>query len=91
MLRSLSSEEITAWRIYEEMEPFGERAEYQRAADLMALLYNLNRSAKAKALTPADFMPETFKPQERPVSPREGLLALAQALGAKVRKRGESS
>ena len=69
---------------------YSERAEYQRAADLMALLYNLNRSAKAKALTPADFMPETFKPTPERQSPEDGLRALAAALGAKVvRRSGE--
>lgn len=83
MLATLSSEELTAWQIYEEMEPFGERAEYLRAASLCALLFNVNRGAKSKPATPEDFMPDTFKTPAPPADPRDVFLALAHGIGGK--------
>lgn len=95
MLRSLSAEEVTAWQLYEHMEPFGERAEYVRSAATCALLDNLLRPRKKgdQAATVADFMPDTFKEEKTPreSDPREAMFALAAAMGAKVVKRGESS
>lgn len=93
MLRNTTSEELTAWQLYEQMEPFGERAAYQRHAQLMAMLVNLTPRKNATAVKPEDFMPETFKTPPEPADPRAALLALAHAVGGKrlkVRSHGES-
>lgn len=82
----LSSEELTEWQLYEQIEPFGERAEYVRWAALCALLVNLQRTKKDTPAKVEDFLPETLKAPKPPADPREAMYALAQSLGAKVVK-----
>jgi len=93
LLKRTTSRELSEWMLYEGMEPFGEKRADLRAGIVASTIYNLLKGEKAKALAPEDFMPR-FEPgtaegaQEEAQTSR--LVDLAQALGAKVVKRGDS-
>lgn len=53
----MPSSAFQEFRLYEAMEPFGERGGYQRTGILASTLANIHRGENQKAYTPADFMP----------------------------------
>lgn len=70
----MSSSEFSAWLAFYRLEPFGEvRADF-RAGLVCSTIANLVRDSKAKALTPADFMPlveDLAPPKKKPLSAHE--------------------
>lgn len=68
MLAETSSRELSAWMVYDSIEPIGARRLDVLAAMLMALLANVNRNPKKrrKPFKPDDFMPEWWRePREQ--------------------------
>lgn len=59
MLSRIDSAELTEWRGYYELEPFGELIADQRHGLATSVLANVNRDSKRKpdAYVPADFIP----------------------------------
>jgi len=55
----MSSHELTEWKVYEVVEPFGEARADLRAGIIAATVANFsgNRAKGSKALSPLDFMP----------------------------------
>ena len=87
LLRRIGSEELTEWQLYEEMEPFGERAEWLRYATRQATFANsLHRKSSDKVHKLADFLPETLRDVGPQKGSRAAFMDLAHALGAKVVK-----
>ncbi len=64
----ISHREFYEAMLLEQMEPFGERAEYYRAGEICATIANCNRDPKkrATAFTPEDFFPMLKNPVETP-------------------------
>lgn len=60
----LSSADITYWRAYARLEPFGESREDARAGTIAALLYNTNRPKGADPRAWYDFFPNVSAPKE---------------------------
>lgn len=80
-LARISSRELTEWREFYRLEPFGEeRADY-RAALIAAVIANANRRKGQKPFAVKDFMPDF---EGRPREPRtpEQLLSVAEMLNA---------
>lgn len=63
MLSRMSSEEFAHWMVLEQIEPFGERAEYIRAGNIAAATYNVHRG-KRDPLTWQDIFPWFDKPPD---------------------------
>jgi hypothetical protein len=52
--------------VYEALEPFGERGQYWRAAQICATVVNSQRAKRSDPIATAeDFMPRTFTEQEQ--------------------------
>lgn len=62
----MTAEEFYDWMVFEQVEPFGEAADYLRTGILASTLANCHRSKEQQAFTPQDFMPPTFKPKVVP-------------------------
>lgn len=57
----MTGQRFTTWQIYEAIEPFGERADYWRAGQICAQIFNSNRTKKSDPIAKAeDYMPGTF-------------------------------
>lgn len=85
MLSEMSSEEFMQWELLEQLEPFGERAEYMRNALLCAILVNINRSKDSPAAELDDYMPPTLRavrsePQGAEVATPEAVKLIMEAL-----------
>lgn len=52
----MTSEELSMWKAYENIEPFGEVRADLRAALICSVLANVNRGKNTKPFTTADFM-----------------------------------
>lgn len=56
MLQNMTAKQFAEWEIYARLEPFSElRADY-RAASIVQMIANVNRSPKHKAFTVEDFL-----------------------------------
>ncbi len=71
----MSGRRFTRWQLYEQVEPFGERAAYWRAGQICATFANIQCRTKKtdEVLTAEDFMPATFRDEdpEPPEGPSE--------------------
>jgi len=54
----LTSEELTEWAAFYEVEPFGTYAEHLRFASIYALIANIHRKKGARAVRIEDLMPK---------------------------------
>lgn len=54
--RTLTSSEFSEWMAYYELEPFGAWRDNLHAAQIAALLYNVNRERGSPAKSPGDFI-----------------------------------
>ncbi len=82
LLARVSSRELSEWRVYAQMEPFGSlRADY-RAGVLAALTANINRGEDAETVAPDDFFPELKEPEpeETPEERSARLLGMVELL-----------
>jgi hypothetical protein len=77
LLSEISSEELTEWMAYAELEPFGEERADLRSATVAAVIANANRDRKKRPqpYKVSDFMPK-FDRQEQT---EEDMLAVAEA------------
>lgn len=77
LLNEISSEELTEWMAYAELEPFGEERADLRSATVAAVIANANRDRKKRSrpYRVTDFMPK-FGQQEQS---EEDMLAVAEA------------
>lgn len=65
----MSGAEFDEWRLYAQLEPFGEwRADY-RAALVASTVFNMNRGSDVQARAPGDFMPRFDAPPPPPPDP----------------------
>lgn len=60
----MTSEDLVYWEILEQMEPFGERAQYIRNAMVCALIVNSNRGPNSTPATMDDFLPATLRSRQ---------------------------
>jgi len=77
--RRMSSEEVSEWRAYEAMEPFGERRADYRAASVCQVVA---LSAGAKNAKLEDFL--LTRDDAEATNAEPDIVGLAHALGAKV-------
>ncbi len=56
----MSIQELQEWTVLEQIDPFGEAAEYWRAAMIAATIANCNRSKNQRAFKPQYFMPKLY-------------------------------
>lgn len=69
----MSSEELSYWIAFSEIEPFGEMNAFWRSGLITAMIFNTNRDPKkSQAAKPEDFMPIN-KSKPRVMSPDEQL------------------
>lgn len=67
----LSVSELAHWQVYYSIYPMDDVRDYYISANLLSLLYNVNRDSKSNALTPDDFLPVFMKEEEQPQTPEE--------------------
>lgn len=58
MLASLTSEELTEWMAYHELEPWGEERADFRSGTICAVVANLMKSKDDRPARAADFVPD---------------------------------
>lgn len=63
LLAVLSSAQIAEWRAYFREEPWGYRADWQRAGLLASTVANFSQASKRHDWKPSEFMPDTRKPE----------------------------
>lgn len=56
MLREMSAKQFREWEIYAELEPFSEKRADYRAASIVQMLANVNRSSKRSPYKLEDFV-----------------------------------
>ena len=78
----MSSREVSEWRAYEDIEPFGERRADYRAASICHTLYMMNGGKSD--LTLEDFLLSRPEPQKPHGVGDDDVLAFARMMGAKV-------
>ena len=63
MLLRMSSKELTRWKAYFEVEPFGPAEDEYRMAKIISFIAEMYRNEKNRKepYTPEDFMRESFK------------------------------
>jgi hypothetical protein len=57
--RSMTTDELTYWRAFERLEPFGSPARHWCAALIAQMLANIHRTKKTKAFKLEEFLPNT--------------------------------
>ena len=82
LLTVISSDELTEWAAYYQLEPFGEYRGDLRAGIVASTLANIH-AKKGHSFTPADFM-QRFQPAEakRGMTADEAMDALKRIAGA---------
>jgi tRNA uridine 5-carbamoylmethylation protein Kti12 len=65
MLRRLTARQFINWEIYDAIEPFGQLREDYRTAQIVSLLYNVNRGKHDKAKSVEDFLLKFEEPQPK--------------------------
>ncbi len=93
LMSRISAAELRRWRILEQIEPFGERAEYFRAGLICAVLVNGNpyRSKDAKTVTASDFMPQFDAPVAQAAEEQRSILMMFQeAQDSYVRSKADT-
>lgn len=64
LLHNISSQELTEWMVYYELEPFGEERADLRAGIISSTIANANRSKNSRVYKPVDFIPKFDKPKQ---------------------------
>lgn len=86
----MGSGELTEWRAFYGLHPFGEDRADLRMGILASLTANINRDKKRKAFAPQDFMPFCAAPESdliEPKTPEEearAVEALFHGLGVEI-------
>ncbi len=65
MLRELTAKQFRDWEVYATLEPFDEKRSDFRAAQIVQMLYNVNRGKNVKAITLEECLLQ-FELPERP-------------------------
>ncbi len=65
MLRELTAKQFRDWEVYAALEPFDEKRSDFRAAQIVQMLYNVNRGKNVKAITLEECLLQ-FELPERP-------------------------
>ncbi len=65
LLNRANSRELTEWRAYYSLEPFGEERADLRAGIIAATIANIYRDKNTKAYKPVDFIPQFDKPKQQ--------------------------
>lgn len=81
LLARVSSLELSEWRAYSQVEPFGEERADMRAALVAQTMANLWRGKNTNPFTLEDFMLK-FEPEPEPMTPDQMMRAFALATGA---------
>jgi len=82
LLARLDSRELTEWRAYATVEPFGEERADRRAALICMVMANLQKGKKQPAFELDDFMLQ-FGEADEPLTPEQMMTAFALATGAR--------
>lgn len=88
----MSAKQFAEWMVYEQLEPFGERAHYWRTGQICAAVRNSQRAKESDSIAHAeDFMPKTFfendEDDEASEMPGDGGFAQLKALHESVNRR----
>ena len=78
LLNRISSQELTEWQAFYQMEPFGEVRDDYRMAILASVVANCHRGKKGRKAKPMDFMPKFGEDKEQ--TPEEMQAKLKRAL-----------
>jgi len=92
MLQRMSSSEFFEWMVLEQVEPFGEQADYLRAGIIAATLANVHRGKDHPPYKPQDFMLKLKDSEEvapkRQTSEDIGTIMRFAALAQEAKLRG---
>lgn len=91
----MSAQRFAEWRVYEQLEPFGERGHYWRTGQICAAIHNSQRAKRSDPIATAeDFMPKTFAESDEQAErdealdgPGDGGFAALRALQDSVTRR----
>jgi hypothetical protein len=64
LLSEISSEELSEWMAYYQLEPFGDERADWRSGMMAATMANLQRSKNRAPYKPEDFMPQYDRPEQ---------------------------
>lgn len=82
ILRGLTAEQFRRWEMYAELDPFDEvRADY-RAASIVQMLYNLNRSKQSQPGKLQDFLLKFGDIDDKPKQTPKQQIAMLKLLAA---------
>jgi hypothetical protein len=59
----LGASELLHWQIYYNIYPFDDTKDYYLNANVLAMLYNINRGERMRPMAPDDFLPTFMHPQ----------------------------
>jgi hypothetical protein len=86
----LSSRQLTDWHAYSELEPWGPLRDDERAGQVCATLYNINRTKEAPTLEWFQFLCNVRTPTDAPVAevtPEQSFRALNVVVQAAAERK----
>lgn len=92
LLEEISSEELTEWKAYQKLEPFGSMIENYQRANIAAILYNSNVTKKGKLVSTEHYMLGDSghligKPKKQSTSQMKKILMAMNPIRRKKRKK----
>lgn len=87
LLKEVDSAELTEWRAYYRIEPFGTEQDYLQAGIISSVIANVNKSKSTSPFNPYDFVPSSFKARiARKQSPEDMIKAFEAMAHRKVKR-----
>lgn len=61
LLKEIDSQDITEYKAYYQIEPFGSEQDFLQAGIISSVIANVNRSKNSQPFKASDFIPSSFK------------------------------
>jgi hypothetical protein len=91
LLRELSSQELTEWGAFYQLEPWGYRPEMWRAGLVSSSIYNVNRPKRtSKIMKAEDFIPKEPTGEHDEAGLREKIQTTFQHIAIALKSKGPS-
>lgn len=65
MLKNMPSSLFDEWKAYAILDPFGTKATFYAAAQIVSAIFNTNRKKGSRAVSPAEIIPDFVKSAKR--------------------------
>lgn len=85
--KEIDSKELTDWKAYYQIEPFGVEQDYIQAGIISSVIANVNRGKNSTPYKPSDFVPSSFKAQIQKKQSVEDIKFMFQQMAKKKPKK----